>query len=188
MSSDEMVQLYTLAGVFAVGAIAIFVVRSLRTSTFPKAQELYKDEVRKVARALGLPEELAERQPFPGPALAIRVVGAPLTKENVDVVREANYIWESTIENAFKHGVNISAKSPIIQVDLSMDEQYTLHFSCQNLKDTFPEAEIHSGGIGLENVRKRLELIYPGKHEFMIEENDDQYTVIVKLELGESER
>jgi hypothetical protein len=44
MSSDEMVQLYTLAGVFAVGAIAIFVVRALRTSTFPKAQELYKEE------------------------------------------------------------------------------------------------------------------------------------------------
>lgn len=66
-------------------------------------RDIYKDEVRKVARALGLPPELSERQPFPGPALAIRIIGPP-NQENTDIVREANYIWERTIEKAFKDG------------------------------------------------------------------------------------
>jgi GMP synthase (glutamine-hydrolysing) len=67
-------------------------------------RQIYKDEIRKVARALGLPAELAERQPFPGPALAIRIIGAPLSEDNVKVCREANYIWEREIEAAFESG------------------------------------------------------------------------------------
>ncbi len=96
----------------------------------------------------------------------------------------APLLFVPLIENAFKHGVNVSAKSPYIKVDLSVDDKHTLHFSCQNLKDNFHEEEQHSGGIGLENVRKRLELIYPGKHEMIIEDNDDSYSVTVNLELG----
>ncbi|MBI2076905.1 MAG: glutamine-hydrolyzing GMP synthase subunit GuaA [Euryarchaeota archaeon] len=63
--------------------------------------DLYKDEVRKVARELGL--AISERQPFPGPGLAIRVMGE-LTKENVELVREACDIVETEIETAFKAG------------------------------------------------------------------------------------
>ena len=63
--------------------------------------DLYKDEVRKVARELGL--AIAERQPFPGPGLAIRVMGE-LTKENVELVRQACDIVETEIELAFKAG------------------------------------------------------------------------------------
>jgi two-component system, LytTR family, sensor kinase len=121
----------------------------------------------------------------------IRIDESVQVNLNINVIdpmlRVAPLLFVPLIENAFKHGVNIAAEAPFIQVDLSMDEKHTLHFSCQNLKDAFPEAEKHCGGIGLENVRKRLELIYPGKHEFVIEENDDQYTVIVELELGETE-
>ncbi|UCF12321.1 MAG: glutamine-hydrolyzing GMP synthase subunit GuaA [Thermoplasmatales archaeon] len=60
-------------------------------------RDLYKDEVRKVARALKLP--VSERQPFPGPGLAIRIIGEA-TPERTEVVREACYIVENEIENA----------------------------------------------------------------------------------------
>jgi GMP synthase (glutamine-hydrolysing) len=64
-------------------------------------RDLYKDEVRKVARALKI--ESAERQPFPGPALAIRVMGEP-TRESVEIVREACAIVEEEIEKAAAAG------------------------------------------------------------------------------------
>ena len=60
-------------------------------------RDLYKDEVRKLARFLEI--EVSERQPFPGPALAIRVIGEP-TRENVEVVREACAIVEEELEIA----------------------------------------------------------------------------------------
>ena len=61
---------------------------------------LFKDEVRAVGAELGLPERLVWRQPFPGPGLAIRVVGGEATKERLDVLREADYILQEEIRRA----------------------------------------------------------------------------------------
>jgi len=62
-------------------------------------RDLYKDEVRKVAKMLGLPNELVYRQPFPGPGLAVRIIG-PLTEEKVRVVKHSDKIVRDEIEAA----------------------------------------------------------------------------------------
>jgi GMP synthase (glutamine-hydrolysing) len=61
---------------------------------------LFKDEVRAVGGELGLPERLVWRQPFPGPGLAIRVVGGEATKERLDLLRDADAILQDEIRKA----------------------------------------------------------------------------------------
>ena len=60
---------------------------------------LFKDEVRQLGRELGLPEYLVSRQPFPGPGLAIRIIG-DITKEKADLLREADFIFRDEIARA----------------------------------------------------------------------------------------
>lgn len=62
-------------------------------------RELFKDEVREAGEELGLPSYMVWRQPFPGPGLAVRCIGA-ITKERLDILREADYIFREEIANA----------------------------------------------------------------------------------------
>jgi GMP synthase (glutamine-hydrolysing) len=61
---------------------------------------LFKDEVRAVGAELGMPEKLVWRQPFPGPGLAIRIVGGQATKERLDLLRECDHILQDEIRKA----------------------------------------------------------------------------------------
>ena len=62
-------------------------------------RDLFKDEVREVGTKLGIPHELVWRQPFPGPGLAVRVIGE-ITKAKLDLLREADAIFREEIANA----------------------------------------------------------------------------------------
>lgn len=69
-------------------------------------KELYKPDVRELGRLLGLPDVLTKRQPFPGPGLGVRCIGE-LTKEKLDILREADAIFREEIEkNGLSDGIN----------------------------------------------------------------------------------
>jgi GMP synthase (glutamine-hydrolysing) len=60
---------------------------------------LFKDEVRELGRQLGLPEHIVNRQPFPGPGLAIRIIGS-ITSEKIRLVQETDVILQEEIKKA----------------------------------------------------------------------------------------
>jgi GMP synthase (glutamine-hydrolysing) len=63
-------------------------------------RELFKDEVRELGRELGLPDEMVGRHPFPGPGLAIRIPGQPITRERLEILKKADAIYLEEIRNA----------------------------------------------------------------------------------------
>ena len=62
-------------------------------------RDLFKDEVRAVGTALGIPDFLVHRQPFPGPGLAIRIIG-DITKEKLDILRQTDFVFRDEIAKA----------------------------------------------------------------------------------------
>ncbi len=72
---------------------------NLRFTLIEPLRKLFKDEVRKVGTALGLPEEIVQRQPFPGPGLAIRIIGE-ITPDRLEILRDADLIVRQEINRS----------------------------------------------------------------------------------------
>ncbi|SEI37119.1 Histidine kinase [Dyadobacter koreensis] len=88
------------------------------------------------------------------------------------------------IENAFKHGISVMQKADI-RVDISISDGFlTMLVKNQIFRDK-DTLNMETGGIGLVNTQRRLDLLYPQKHELVIDENnqDNTYQVLLKLNL-----
>ncbi|KZT23068.1 GMP synthase [Neolentinus lepideus HHB14362 ss-1] len=73
--------------------------KDMKLKLIEPLRELFKDEVRALGRLLGIPEPLVQRHPFPGPGLAIRILG-PVTREQVKILQQADNIYIEEIRNA----------------------------------------------------------------------------------------
>ena len=86
------------------------------------------------------------------------------------------------VENAFKHISHRNDKTNYVKVELYLTGN-VFTFTAENSKENQQTTEIH-GGIGLTNVKRRLELLYPGKHELKIEETENKFAVQLNLYLS----
>jgi len=88
------------------------------------------------------------------------------------------------IENAFKHSIDSDCENGVII--LFNINKNAITFSCDNKYDKTDSERDNTHGIGLETVKKRLELIYPGKHELKINKNDSSFNVELKIKVNEN--
>jgi GMP synthase (glutamine-hydrolysing) len=94
-------------------------------------KDLFKDEVRRIGRDLGMPEEILQRQPFPGPGLAVRILGE-VTPERIALLQEADDIVVAEIKNAglyTKIWQSFAVLLPVMSVGV-MGDQRTYAYTC----------------------------------------------------------
>jgi len=94
-------------------------------------KDLFKDEVRRIGRDLGMPEDILQRQPFPGPGLAVRILGE-VTKERADLLRECDDIVVTEIKKAglyTKIWQSFAVLLPVMSVGV-MGDQRTYAYTC----------------------------------------------------------
>ncbi len=94
-------------------------------------KELFKDEVRRIGRDLGMPEEILQRQPFPGPGLAVRILGE-VTPERLEILRNCDEIVVGEIKNAGLYSriwQSFAVLLPVMSVGV-MGDQRTYAYTC----------------------------------------------------------
>jgi LytS/YehU family sensor histidine kinase len=95
----------------------------------------------------------------------------------------APMIMQPLVENAYKHTSTRDGKS-VINIVVKV-EGNTINFTVDNDFDMLAKSNTADGGLGLNVVRRRLELIYPGKHQLTISKDNRRYKVELTIELDE---
>ncbi|MES2847972.1 MAG: histidine kinase [Bacteroidota bacterium] len=91
------------------------------------------------------------------------------------------------VENCFKHGSSMMTGRPWIKISTAINGN-TLDFKIANSKPAEAIKVKNKKGIGLDNVKKRLELLYPGRHELNISSNKNEYEVRMVIQLNQKKR
>ncbi|WP_053975867.1 sensor histidine kinase [Mangrovimonas xylaniphaga] len=103
----------------------------------------------------------------------------PVVSQNIKI---APLLFISLIENAFKHGVSAN-KEGDISFNMDINNNKVL-FVSKNPNFPKEKSDKSGSGIGLENLKKRLELLYPGKHSLTTELKDNTYTTVLEIDLN----
>jgi len=116
---------------------------------------------------------------------------SPLTKQiDFDVEGEvggksiAPMVILPFVENSFKHGLKGGATDAFVKIRIRVFSK-SLNLNIENSKGKAVESESMKRGIGVENVKKRLDLIYPGRHKLKITDKDEKFSVHLRIELTE---
>ena len=117
----------------------------------------------------------------------LQIENRGMVKFNADI-EESGYqiaplILSVFVENAFKHSTASQSENIFIEIKIKVDPNGTLRFECVNSFRPESNTDDLSNGIGLQNVKKRLQLIYPVAHTLSINESDSLYSVLLNIEL-----
>ena len=135
--------------------------KDLKFELLEPLRELFKDEVRKVGRELGIPDYMVDRHPFPGPGLGIRILGE-VTKEKADILREADAIFIEELRKADLYNKVSQAfvvLLPVKSVGVMGDErtyEYTAVLRSANTIDFMTATWSHLPYDFLEKVSNRI--------------------------------
>jgi two-component system, LytTR family, sensor kinase len=105
---------------------------------------------------------------------------------NVKNVQVPPLLFLPLVENAFKHGVSNAVEDSWIHIDISLKKQ-VLMFKIENsLCGEKVKTNGFGNGLGLDNLRKRLEIMYPDKFELKLLKDEDSHLAVLKLNLSEN--
>ena len=101
----------------------------------------------------------------------------------IDGQKIAPLLLITFLENAFKHGAKGNTEGSFIRISTEIQKDH-LHFSVENNKGIVDQITTgEQGGLGLENIKRQLELLYPGKHRLTIKNTKDNFAVHLQLDL-----
>ena len=105
-------------------------------------------------------------------------------KGNAENVLIAPLIFITFLENAFKHGVSNNNPKAWVNVSIRLEGDECIYKVENSKVPAAPKAKEEKSGIGLKNVKRRLELSYPGKYQLRVDDQSDRYAVQMNLLLS----